>query len=422
MAGGAGFFELLPPGTKLLIDQTGVACDCPEFGLNALEYANLQDAVDALPPHGGVIRIPNGTYKLRAGLLIAKPNVTLIGEGATTIITPEDPANLPLDLVTVTASNVRLERLQIDGRATSRDLVDGKCGLVFRGYTGSLAPHRLVQHCFLENVVVTGCSRYGVLMIDTILLTAINCEFVTNQGGGLRLQGSEPHGNCDALRFIGCAMSSNGGIGVDMGDPVVPPDEIGTGMAGITFIGCTIQSNQGNSIGGDLSLVGVAVNANNTFKLEVVSCYFEDPPSGCEQFIRIVNSANVSVRDCLLAGNTGDYTNGPDRAVAFAGSSFGFVANNVMQGFKTEIISFDSGSFDCVELCNRDLNTTTVPRIAASTRVSGFSQGSFVLPRYTEALQPAANTLRPGSMIWVTDPTSPKTNLQVSNGTGWISF
>lgn len=417
---GAIGVELLPPGTRLVIDQTGEACDCPTFGLNALHYTSLQDAVDALPPLGGVIYLPAGTYKQKVGLLIAKPNVTLIGEGLTTVITPEDPVNLPLDLITITAGNVRLIRIAVDGRATSRDLVDGTCGIVFRGYTGPLAPHRLVLHCYLENVVATGCSRYGVLMVDTILLTAIDCQFVANQGGGLRIQGSI-HGTCDALRFIGCGISSNGGIGIDVGDPLEPPDTLGTGINGITVLGCTIQSNLGNSIGDDLALVGAAVNVNYSYKCEIIACYFEVPPEGCEQYIRIADSPNVSVRDCLFSGNIADHENGPERAIAFIKSNFAFAANNVMNGFKTEIINFDSDSRDCVELCNRDLNATTVPRIVGSDRVVGFSQQSIVLPRFAnDGARPTAASLRPGSMIWVISPTSPTTNLQVSNGTSWV--
>lgn len=416
--------EVLPAGTRLYVDESGTPCVGIAYGINALDYPSLQEAIDALPPGGGVIRVPAGTYRLRTGLVITRGNVTLLGEGSNTVIRPDDPTNLPIDLLTVRAPQTRLIGLQFDGAASSPDLTSGTCGIVFDGYVGPNAPPRLVQHCFMENVVVTGCSRYGVLMRDTILMTAINCEIVTNKGGGLRLQGTMPGGNCDALRFIACAFSSNGGIGVDLGDALVPPDTTGTGMAGITFLGCTIQSNEGSSIGNDLSLIGVAVNAHNAYKIEVLSCYFEDPPEGCEQFIRLEGASTATIDNCLFAGNPGTPASGPDRAIEVIGSSFVRCSSNTMQGFKTEILNFDVDSKNCVEMCNRDLDAATVARITAgSLSVFGTSQQSVTLPRYSaDGSKPAANTLRPGSMIWVVSPTNPSQSLQVSDGTNWIGI
>ncbi len=88
-------------------------------------------------------------------------------------------------------------------------------------------------------------------------------------------------------------------------------------MAGITFLGCTIELNQGNSLGGDLALVGVAVNAQTAYKLEILSCYFEAPPEGCEQFLRFQNCPTVTVDNCLFTGNNDEPEEGPERAIAF---------------------------------------------------------------------------------------------------------
>jgi hypothetical protein len=170
--------------------------------------------------------------------------------------------------------------------------------------------------------------------------------------------------------------------------------------------------------------IGLADNAHNAYKIEVLSCYFEDPPEGCEQFIRLEGASTATIDNCLFAGNPGTPASGPDRAIEVIGSSFVRCSSNTMQGFKTEILNFDVDSKNCVEMCNRDLDAATVARITAgSLSVFGTSQQSVTLPRYSaDGSKPAANTLRPGSMIWVVSPTNPSQSLQVSDGTNWIGI
>jgi parallel beta-helix repeat protein len=53
--------------------------------------AGIQEAIDALPPEGGVVEIPPGTYVLRRSVAL-RPHVTLQGAGATTILTRDKEA------------------------------------------------------------------------------------------------------------------------------------------------------------------------------------------------------------------------------------------------------------------------------------------------------------------------------------------
>jgi hypothetical protein len=255
---------------------------------------------------------------------------------------------------------------------------------------------------------------------DTNALTAINCEVVLNQGTGMRIQGSDPHGSCNALRFISCAFSNNGGLGVDIGDPVVPPDTVGTGQLGETFLGCTMELNQGN--GYTLADVGVSFNAETAEKLELLSCYFEAPATGAVQFIRLHNCPNATVDNCNFAGSPDSPSSGPDRAISFVNCSYARATSNVAQGFKTEIIKFDSGCAECAEMCNRDLDSAGIGRITVDgRRVVGTSQQSLVLPRYEDAGHlPDAADLRPGSMVWVETVGLGHSHLQVSDGSAWV--
>jgi hypothetical protein len=405
---------------RLYTDQYGERCCESSFGLNVLDFPSIQETIDALPAAGGVVYIPAGTYLLRAGLTITKPNVTLIGEGATTVLSPEDPDSLPVDLLTISAAETRLHRLKFDGLADEADLTNGKCGIVFNGYDGPNAPERLVQHCYLENVIVTGCSKFGLWLRDTILLTAINCEAVLNQATGMRIQGTDPHGISAGLRFVGCAFSNNGGLGVDIGDELVAPDTGGTGQASQTFFGCTLELNQGD--GYTLADVGVSLNAQIGIKLEVLSCYCEVPPDGAHQFFRFENCPNATVDDCIFFGNPGSPSSGPDQAVSFVNCAYSRATSNVMQGFKTAILLFDSGCTDAVEMCNRDLDVTTSPRISSSSsRLVGTGQQAIVLPRFADTTHlPDTTTFRAGAMVWVETVASGHSHLQVWDGSAWV--
>ena len=49
------------------------------------DFTDIQDGIDALPSEGGLVFVKNGTYTISAGLVIAKSNVTLEGQGASTL-------------------------------------------------------------------------------------------------------------------------------------------------------------------------------------------------------------------------------------------------------------------------------------------------------------------------------------------------
>jgi len=59
---------------------------------NATDYPSIQDAINSLPPIGGTVLIPAGTYIISTPILVAS-NVALIGEGFNTILKLADEAN-----------------------------------------------------------------------------------------------------------------------------------------------------------------------------------------------------------------------------------------------------------------------------------------------------------------------------------------
>jgi hypothetical protein len=252
--------------------------------------------------------------------------------------------------------------------------------------------------------------------VDTILLTAVNCTFVLNKGDGVRIQGGEEHGSNTTLRFVGCEMSGNGGIGLNIGDE---PEGF-SGQVGLTFLGCTFEGNEGASLGDDISLVGVGVNAYSCFKLEFISCYFEAPGEAV-QYMRLYLCPNVTVDNCVFFGNVADFEEGPDYAATFLACPFARLTSNTMQGFATATAYFDSECRNTIEFANRDLNAS-ITRIvvdgrqfvSASRFAFGLSSSFQISDLPTDAIQ-----VKKGTMAWLDSPPPGESNLRVWDGSDW---
>ena len=50
--------------------------------IDAAQYPTIQDAIDALPESGGVVRIPPGTFEIAEPLVVGKSDVTIEGCGS----------------------------------------------------------------------------------------------------------------------------------------------------------------------------------------------------------------------------------------------------------------------------------------------------------------------------------------------------
>jgi len=252
--------------------------------------------------------------------------------------------------------------------------------------------------------------------VDTILLTAVNCTFVLNKGDGVRIQGGEEGGSNTTLRFIGCEMSGNGGIGLNIGDET--PSF--SGQVSLTFLGCTFEGNEGASIGDDISLVGVGVNAYNSFKLEFMSCYFEVPGEAV-QYMRFYSCPNVTVDNCVFFGDLADFEEGPDYAVTFLNCGYSRLTSNTMQGFATATAHFDSECRNAIEFANRDLNGDKTriqvdgrQFVSASRFAVGLSRSEHVADLPTDSMQ-----VQKGAMAWVDIPPTGESNLRVWDGSAW---
>ena len=85
---------------------------------NASDYSSIQDAIYSLPPNGGTVLIPAGTYIISTPIIVPS-KVTLVGEGFSTILKLASEANTdvivnmhPYDWVD---EDITIANLQIDG-------------------------------------------------------------------------------------------------------------------------------------------------------------------------------------------------------------------------------------------------------------------------------------------------------------------
>src|SRR5262245_51790666 len=54
--------------------------------INAADYSSLQEAIDALPASGGVVKLPAGTFEISEPLRISQEDVLIEGSGTATHI------------------------------------------------------------------------------------------------------------------------------------------------------------------------------------------------------------------------------------------------------------------------------------------------------------------------------------------------
>ena len=152
--------------------------------INAGDYASLQMAIQSLPPEGGMVQIPPGTYKVRNPIEVNHSDIYLRGSGPATHIINENTRQEPVLLLSATQPEgdkdpEQLWRIQIsDMRITGND----KSG------DGILA--RDINELFISNVTVSHHGRDGVRLDHCYENPRITHSNITyNKEVGLNLLG-----------------------------------------------------------------------------------------------------------------------------------------------------------------------------------------------------------------------------------------
>lgn len=256
--------------------------------IRAEEFASLQAALDALPPEGGVVRLPPGTFEITQPLVIRHSDVLLQGSGTSSHIKNLNAAGEPALVVAHPDGEkvknedklwrVMLSNFRITGNDKSGDGIEAI----------------LVNEIFVQGVTVSNHGRNGITLDRCYEDPRVNdCLITYNREVGLSLPGchdivvcgNQFEENRDAVHCTDAFNLCFTGNCVDdhLGDGVVIENTYGSVLSGNMIEECdgravvlardcygiTLSANVIAHNGGGIDLVdahGCAVSAN-TFVL-----------------------------------------------------------------------------------------------------------------------------------------------------------
>jgi hypothetical protein len=229
--------------------------------IEAINYPSLQAAIEALPPTGGVIRLPAGTFEITAPLKITQQDVLLEGSGTATHIknlNADGQPALVIEPAKIAAdAKANMWRVQI---ANLRITGSEKSG------HGILARH--VNEILLHGVTVSYHGGDGVRLDNCYEDPRIcDCLLTYNKGAGLNLLGchdivvvgNQFEENQDAVRCSdGFNLCFTGNCVDDhLGNGVVIENTYGSVVAGNMIEECN-----GTAIILDRDCYGITLSAN----------------------------------------------------------------------------------------------------------------------------------------------------------------
>ena len=328
--------------------------------IDAANYTSLQAAIDALPPTGGVVRLPAGTFEIDQPLRITQEDVLLEGSGTATHVKNMNAHGQPA--IVIESPKIKedpkavLWRVQI---ANLRVTGNEKSG------PGILVRH--VNEIFLHGITVSYHGGDGVQLDNCYEDPRIcDCLLTYNKAHGLNLigchdivvVGNQFEENLDALR---CADSFNlcmTGNNLDdhLRDGVVIENTYGSVVSGNMIEECngraivldrdcygiTLSANVIAHNGGGIDLVdahGCAVSAN-TFTINKANGLKVGPASG-----RITVTGNSFSSSFI--GDGKDKRQETDRSAAgivLSGTSQITIVGNTFTGLTTKAIAQEGGS------------------------------------------------------------------------------
>ena len=229
--------------------------------IEAARYPSIQEAIDALPEEGGVVRLPPGTFEISQPLKVTKSDVMIEGAGTATHIknvNTEGKAALILQHPSGADNRkselwrIRLADFRISGNEKSGNGIEA----------------RRINEVFIDGVTVSYHGGDGILLHFCYEDPRICNSLITyNKKTGLDVVGchdvvvsaNQFEENQDALRFIDgfnlCMTGNN--LDDHLGDGVVIENTYGSVVAGNMIEECN-----GTAIVLDRDCYGITLSAN----------------------------------------------------------------------------------------------------------------------------------------------------------------
>ncbi len=191
--------------------------------INASEFETVQQAIDALPESGGVVRLPPGTFELTEPLVIEHGNLLLTGAGSASHLMNRNESGKPAILVRHRDWN------SSDNKSKPTRAKSVLWRIQFSNFrlTGNeKSGHGIEAHCineiFIDNMTISYHGGDGVHLNYCYEDPRVNDSLLTyNAGSGVYAIGNHDlvvgtnqfEGNLDALQFIDgfnlCATGNN---------------------------------------------------------------------------------------------------------------------------------------------------------------------------------------------------------------------
>ncbi|GAB2859154.1 hypothetical protein GCM10022221_68400 [Actinocorallia aurea] len=195
--------------TKQQLDDAvaNVTVDLPwltvtDFGAVGDDVADdieaFQAAVDALPPHGGIIWIPPGTYRLTAALIL-RSNVTFLGAGTDATVLHQVTTTAH-GLAGVDVHTITLRDLQIKGPGSGTGT----------GLTLTRDTEDNVRYIRLDNVYIRMFGQDGIEISNGIVSSFDQVRAENNNRHGFYLHGVVGGAAGTSLALSGCYGNTNG--------------------------------------------------------------------------------------------------------------------------------------------------------------------------------------------------------------------
>ncbi len=229
--------------------------------IEAGTFLSLQDAIDALPEEGGVVRIPPGTFEIHEPLIINKPDVQIEGAGTATHIKNMNTEGKPAMLI------------QHPDKGESRESELWRVNLLNFRITGNeKSGHgieaRWINEIFMHGVTVSYHGGDGILLYNCYEDPRVSNSLITyNKGTGLNLVGchdiivsaNQFEENQDALHCVDgfnlCMTGNN--LDDHLGNGVVIENTYGSVVTGNMIEECA-----GTAIILDKDCYGITISAN----------------------------------------------------------------------------------------------------------------------------------------------------------------
>lgn len=205
------------PGTTGPPGEQGPPGPSAYIVLSAGTCADIQAAIDGLPPAGGAVLVSAGTYLCTGPIVIDRSHVTLRGVGPATVLRLADHTNRPvLVLGQVTRppldmrSHITVAELSIDGNESQQDFEcsRGLCTPVDFLRNNGISV-RTVEDALVEDVEVRS-ARSGGLVVELGSRRVTIRDFTSSHN---ELDGLAGYDTTDSL-FAGLHLHHNGAAGL----------------------------------------------------------------------------------------------------------------------------------------------------------------------------------------------------------------